>query len=113
MLPSIPPATYEEWDGEIASSLKSISQEKKVVAGTSEEIRPPELRLPASVVSKYGADGRRWQGSENENAYRAALAAEHYSFSNSDLIDLVSHAIALGFQDKWPEPAMEELAHED
>ncbi len=41
--------------------------------------------------------------------YRDTLALARYSVANEDLLRLVAQAIALGFQDKWPEP----LAYED
>ena len=50
---------------------------------------------------------------ERMSAYRSVLAAAGYSASNTDLLRLVGHAIALGFHDKWPEPIteMREVKH--
>lgn len=45
------------------------------------------------------------------DAYRQALAAKHYSFTNTDLVRLAAHAMALGFQEKWFDPAIEEGFH--
>ena len=43
------------------------------------------------------------------DAYRQTLAAKRYAFNNSDLIHLVAHAMALGFQEKWLDPDAEEV----
>ncbi len=43
------------------------------------------------------------------DAYRQTLAAKRYAFNNSDLIHLVAHAVALGFQEKWLDPDAEEV----
>lgn len=45
------------------------------------------------------------------DAYRQALAAKSYAFTNTGLIRLVAHAMALGFQEKWPDPGIEEGFH--
>jgi adenosylcobinamide amidohydrolase len=37
--------------------------------------------------------------------YRSALASRHYGADDEDFLNLVNHAVALGFQDKWPEEA--------
>lgn len=44
--------------------------------------------------------------------YRRALAADNYPVTNAGLIDLAAHAIALGFNEKWTEPAIGETIHE-
>jgi adenosylcobinamide amidohydrolase len=41
------------------------------------------------------------------DAYRETLAAAQYKFTNEDMVLLVAHALALGFQEKWPDPSME------
>jgi len=46
-------------------------------------------------------------------AYRDALALAGYAATHEDLLRLVGRALALGFQDKWPEPVIEEAAHGD
>lgn len=61
----------------------------------------------AQIASAVSGDYSRF------DAYRGVLAAKCRSFGNSGLIDLVSHAVALGFTDKWPKAATEEPAHED
>jgi hypothetical protein len=35
-------------------------------------------------------------------AYRQILAGRHYGGEDQDFLRLVEHAVALGFQDKWP-----------
>ena len=35
--------------------------------------------------------------------YSDVLAEEHYGIEDKDFLSLVEHALALGFQDKWPE----------
>ena len=47
------------------------------------------------------------------DVYRQALAAKRYAFTNGGLIHLVAHAMALGFKEKWPDPAVEEVSHGD
>ena len=40
-------------------------------------------------------------------AYRETLASERYTFHNGDLAQVVAHAMAIGFEEKWPEPDVE------
>ncbi|MFZ0944582.1 MAG: adenosylcobinamide amidohydrolase [Syntrophobacteraceae bacterium] len=47
------------------------------------------------------------------DAYRQALAAKRYAFANGDLIHLVAHAMALGFREKWLNPAAGEVSSKD
>jgi adenosylcobinamide amidohydrolase len=47
------------------------------------------------------------------DAYRRALAAERYAYTNGDLVNLAAHAVALGFQEKWLDTAVEEVSHAD
>jgi len=47
------------------------------------------------------------------DAYRRALAAQRYAYTNGDLVNLAAHAVALGFQEKWPDLPMEEVSHAD
>ncbi len=44
------------------------------------------------------------------DAYRQVLANKRYAFNNSDLIHLVAHAMALGFQEKWLDTVVEEAS---
>jgi len=46
------------------------------------------------------------------DTYRGALADERYAYTNADLVYLVAHAVALGFKEKWPDPAMEGVSHD-
>ena len=68
----------------------------------------PEIRATygAQIASAVSGDYTRL------DFYRRALAAEDYPFTNAGLIDLTARAIALGFQEKWSEPALEEVIHE-
>lgn len=67
----------------------------------------PELRAAygAQIAAAVSGDYTRL------DAYRQVLAAERYTFTNADLIHLVARAMALGFREKWPEPAIEEGFH--
>ncbi len=61
----------------------------------------PELRATygAQIASAVSGNYARL------DAYREQLATIHYSSTNDDLLRLVAHAMALGFQDKWSDQA--------
>lgn len=73
--------------------------------------------LPASCVPElwatYGAQVATSVSGDYTRfpVYREALAAEGYSLANGDLEQLVAHALALGFKEKWPQMALEEPCH--
>lgn len=69
----------------------------------------PESCVP-ELVATYGAQiAAAVSGDYNRlPVYREKLAAEGYSFANGDLVRLAAHAMALGFQEKWPEPEVPE-----
>jgi hypothetical protein len=47
------------------------------------------------------------------DVYRQALANKRYAFNNGGLVGLVTHAMALGFQERRLDTAVEEVSHAD
>ncbi len=81
----------------------------KVTWGIIPESCVPELAATygAQVAAAVSGDYTRLPG------YRDTLAAESYSFANVDLIRLAARAMALGFAEKWTEPALQEEPETD
>lgn len=97
--------TCVERDPLVVAAVAALAHLRdKVVWGIIPESCVPELAAAYGAQIAYAVSG----DTTRLPAYRQSLAAECYSFANGDLIRLAAHAMALGFQEKWPEPEMPE-----
>jgi len=92
----------------VAAVAAIVHLRDKVVWGILPPGCVPELwaTYGAQIAAAVSGDYARL------DAYRQALAARRQAFANGDLIQLVAHAMSLGFREKWLEPAAEEECHE-
>ncbi len=102
---------YVERDPLVVAAVAAIAHIRDKIslgiipAGCAAEIR---ATCGAQIASAVSGDHSKF------DAYRRALAAQRCcSLGNSELIDLASHAVALGFQDKWTKAVTEDSTDED
>lgn len=100
--------TVLERDPLVVAAVAALAHLRdKVIWGTLPGGCVPELWATYGAQIAAAVSGNYLQVAH----YRNTLALAGYTATNEHLVCLAAQAIALGFQDKWPEPAIEEATH--
>ncbi len=93
----------------VAAVAALVHVRDKVVWGILPRSCVPELgaTFGAQIAAAVSGDYTRL------DAYRDTLAAARPDFTNPNFVRLTAYALALGFQEKWPNPTVEEVSHGD
>ncbi len=91
----------------VAAVAALVHLRDKVVWGTLPSGCVPEIwaGYGAQIAAAVSGNPGRLE------VYRKTLAEARYPFTNEGLLALASHAIALGFAEKWPDAAIEEASN--